>query len=310
MAAAKEERIFILPGEAHFATEKTRITTVLGSCVSVCLYDAVKQFGGLNHYMLAEQGDGTWNRGKYGDCAIRDLIAEAKKAGCKKTDLKAQIYGGGNVVGHLGSAKDDVGEKNIDIALQLLGQFGISLVRREVGDFHGRKIHMDTSTGIVEVKEVQRLQSNTRAAEKLQIFKKRKIRVLIVDDSAIVRKILRRGIETSDEFEIIGEAEDPYEAREKILETDPDVICLDIIMPKMDGYEFLKKIMRYKPIPTVIVSTIAKEGSVMRRNVEEAGAVGVIDKDELQVYKGLDVLRKVLLPTLSRAARTVVQKAA
>ena len=310
MTSEKKERVFVLPGESHFATKQTKIATVLGSCVSVCLFDEVKKCGGLNHYMLPEQGDGNWVRGKYGDLAIRDLIADLKKACSDKKNIKAQIFGGGNVTGHLGSSGSDVGERNVDVALQLLGKFEIALVRRDVGGFNGRKIFMDSSTGVVEVNQIARLEGNSEAAEKLQTFKTRKIRILIVDDSAIVRKILRRGIETSDEFEIVGEAQDPYEAREMILECDPDVICLDIIMPRMDGHEFLKKLMRYKPIPTVIVSTIAKEGSAMRRSVEKAGAVGVIDKDDLQIYKGLDVVKKVLLPVLSRAARTVVKKAA
>ena len=82
-------------------------------------------------------------------------------------------------------------------------------------------------------------------------------------------------------MEVCGEAENPYEAREQVLQLDPDVLCLDIIMPRMDGLTFLRKIMQYKPIPTVIVSTIAKQGSAMRRKVLDAGAVDVVDKEEL-----------------------------
>ena len=132
--------------------------------------------------------------------------------------------------------------------------------------------------------------------------------MLVVDDSPTVRRILIKAINASDDLEVIGEAENPFEARERILEQDPDVLCLDIIMPKLDGLSFLKRIMQFKPIPTVIVSTIAKQGSEMRANVEAAGAVGVIDKEELKIYQGLDVVQRELLPLLRKAARTVVQK--
>ena len=76
-------------------------------------------------------------------------------------------------------------------------------------------------------------------------------------------------------------------------------------MPRMDGHTFLKKIMEYKPIPTVICSTIAREGSAMRDNVMKAGAVDVVDKNELEIYKGPEVIHQVLLPKLRKAATTV-----
>ena len=109
-------------------------------------------------------------------------------------------------------------------------------------------------------------------------------RVLVVDDSSAVRTLLTKGIELDPDLAVVGTAEDAYEARSKLLELDPDVITLDIVMPRMDGVTFLKKIMVYKPKPVIIVSTIAQHGSAMRKRAEEIGAAGVIDKEELQIY--------------------------
>lgn len=104
------------------------------------------------------------------------------------------------------------------------------------------------------------------------------IKVLIVDDSAIVRETLVKELSKDSEIEILGTAPDPYVARDKILKEAPDVITLDIEMPRMDGISFLHKLMQFKPIPVIIVSSLAKSGSDMALEAINAGAVDVICK--------------------------------
>lgn len=309
------DQLFLLPGEMTYRRTPTRIGTLLGSCVAVCLYDTRNKWGGMNHYMLAErQGRNAMSDGKIGVSAIEGLLSVAQRAGSLKSNLVASVYGGGKVIGHLGahggSETTDVGVRNIEIARFLLREHGIPVIRRDVGGDSGRKIHMHSDNNQIEVRPIARLAQNVTAAQKMATFRDRDIRVLIVDDSATVRAILRRAIAGEPGLEVAGEAENPYAAREKILELDPDVLCLDIIMPRMDGLTFLKKIMCYKPIPTVIVSTIAKKGSAMRANVLQAGAVDVLDKDALEIYRSPELIRQVLIPKLrSAAARTVTKKA-
>src|SRR5438477_8929595 len=84
-----------------------------------------------------------------------------------------------------------------------------------------------------------------------------KIRVLVVDDSAIVRKILTDALAAEPDIEVVGTAPDPYVARDKILALHPDVLTLDIEMPRMDGLTFLKKLMQFHPMPAVIISSLA-----------------------------------------------------
>lgn len=105
-----------------------------------------------------------------------------------------------------------------------------------------------------------------------------KIRVLIVDDSAIVRKIFSEELSKYSDIEVIGTAPDPYVARDKIVALKPDVITLDIEMPRMDGITFLKKLMRYFPLPTIVVSSLTTRGGKLTLEAIDSGAVDVIAK--------------------------------
>lgn len=104
------------------------------------------------------------------------------------------------------------------------------------------------------------------------------IRVLIVDDSAVVRQTLEKELGNDSEIEVVGTAADPYIARDKIVQLKPDVITLDIEMPRMDGISFLRKLMKYNPLPVIIVSSLAKKGSDVALEAVSAGAVEVLCK--------------------------------
>ncbi|MCX7816633.1 MAG: chemotaxis response regulator protein-glutamate methylesterase [Syntrophales bacterium] len=106
----------------------------------------------------------------------------------------------------------------------------------------------------------------------------RKIKVLIIDDSAIVRKILSEELSKYSDIEIVGTAPDPFVARDKILRLKPDVITLDIEMPRMDGLTFLRKLMKHYPLPTIIVSSLTPQGSKLSLEALDLGAVDVLAK--------------------------------
>ncbi len=106
----------------------------------------------------------------------------------------------------------------------------------------------------------------------------RKIRVLLVDDSAIVRQVFSRELSKEKDIDIVGMAPDPYVARDKIVKLNPDVLVLDIEMPRMDGITFLKKLMQYYPVPVVIVSSLTPKGGKVALEAIEAGAVEVMCK--------------------------------
>lgn len=106
----------------------------------------------------------------------------------------------------------------------------------------------------------------------------KKIKVVIVDDSAMVRKVLTKELSKDPEIEVVGTAPDPYIGRDKIVFLKPDVLILDIEMPKMDGLTFLEKLMKYYPMPVIIVSSLAKEGCEVALRALELGAVEVMAK--------------------------------
>ena len=106
----------------------------------------------------------------------------------------------------------------------------------------------------------------------------RKIRVLVVDDSAVVRRALSAMIEAQPDLEVAGTACDAFVARDKILALDPDVITLDLEMPRMDGLTFLKKLMRFHPLPVIVVSSLGRSSSRAAIEALESGAVDVVPK--------------------------------
>ena len=130
-----------------------------------------------------------------------------------------------------------------------------------------------------------------------------KIRVLIVDDSAVVRRTLSEILSTDPEIEVIGTASDPFVAAERMKEQAPDVITLDIEMPRMDGLTFLQKIMSQHPIPVVICSTLADAGAQSTLRALEYGAVEIVTKPRLGTKQYLEESRVSLCQAVKAAAR-------
>src|SRR5574344_477235 len=109
------------------------------------------------------------------------------------------------------------------------------------------------------------------------------IKVLIVDDSALVRQILTKGLSSDPMLEVIGAAPDVYVARNMIVELQPDVLTLDIEMPKMDGLEFLRRLMPQYPLPVVVVSSLTQHSKEITIQALEAGAVDFVSKPSADV---------------------------
>jgi len=106
----------------------------------------------------------------------------------------------------------------------------------------------------------------------------RAVKVLIVDDSAIVRQVFTRELGQAEGIEVVGSAPDPYVARDKIVQLQPDVVLLDIEMPRMDGLTFLRKLMQHYPLPVIIVSSLTTKGGELAMDAINAGAVDVMSK--------------------------------
>ena len=131
---------------------------------------------------------------------------------------------------------------------------------------------------------------------------KKKIRVLVVDDSALVRQILVEIMKTAHDIEVVGTANDPFMAREKIKELNPDVLTLDVEMPRMDGITFLQNLMRLRPMPVVMISSLTERGAETTFKALELGAVDFVSKPKVDVAGTLADFSDEILAKIRAAA--------
>ncbi len=141
----QKTKLFLMPGKIVVAEQETLISTLLGSCVAVCLHDPLTKIGGMNHYLLPEVLNNEKPSPRYGVFAIPELIREMDKKGADIYQLQAKVFGGGNVLvdNKLGLS---IGQRNIQLAEKVLKEHGIWIVRKDVGGERGRKITFDTTT--------------------------------------------------------------------------------------------------------------------------------------------------------------------
>ncbi len=143
----------------------------------------------------------------------------------------------------------------------------------------------------------------------------RKIRVIVVDDSALVRSLLSEIINRQRDMECIGTANDPLVAREMIRELNPDVITLDVEMPRMDGIDFLGRLMRLRPMPVVMISTLTERGAEVTMKALELGAVDFVAKPRVGLASGLNelatqIVDKIRVAAVAQVRRTLAREAA
>jgi chemotaxis protein CheD len=141
---------FLFPGTIFADPLEYRISTVLGSCVAVCLWDKVARRGGMNHMLLPLWNGEGLATPKYGNIAMEKLLSKVLSIGCHREHLVAKIFGGANVT-RTGLEVFMIGDRNITLALQMLDEFRIPVVAKDVGGRVGRKIIMNSETGVILV---------------------------------------------------------------------------------------------------------------------------------------------------------------
>jgi len=134
-----------------------------------------------------------------------------------------------------------------------------------------------------------------------------KIRLLIIDDSALIRQMLTQIFNSSNDIEVVGSAVDPIAARDKIKKLNPDVLTLDIEMPRMDGLTFLRNLMRLRPMPVVMISTLTEKGAAVTLEALELGAVDFVAKPKVDVSNSLNAYAEDIIAKVRMAARAKVR---
>ena len=146
------EEHYLFPSAIFASKTPYKVTTVLGTCVAICLWDSKLKVGGINHYMLPLwNGDGLASP-KYGNIATEKLLEKMVSFGCRKENLVAKVFGGKNV--HIEVDSFKIGQRNVEYALNILEELNIPIKGKSVGGEHGRKLMFHTNTGEVFMKYI------------------------------------------------------------------------------------------------------------------------------------------------------------
>ena len=140
-------KVYLQPGQLYAAAQPSAVTTVLGSCVAICLWDPLTSVGGMNHYLLpffAGAGNGS---PRFGNVAMAQLLDRLQALGASRSRLQAKVFGGACVLEAFQAREGHLGEKNAGVAFKLLDELGIPVVSRDVGGRSGRKLIFHTDLG-------------------------------------------------------------------------------------------------------------------------------------------------------------------
>lgn len=266
------EKVFLKPGEIYLSTTGREISTILGSCISVCIFDKKLRFGVINHVVLPHINISAqakrFDSMQFADTSTIELLKFMKRNGSRRHNLEVKILGGANNIGLLNESNEtNIGSKNLKMVEDVLQKHKIKISAKVCGGNLGLKLVFNTQTGELRYKTLKNQQR-----------KGQKIKVLIVDDSKPIRLLLKKIIEKDPQLQVIGEAEHPYEAMDICQKCPPDVITLDLNMPKMDGVTYLKKYMAEKPIPTIIITDYSLKDTGPVFESLDSGAVDYIKK--------------------------------
>ena len=146
----REPRHFLYPGQVFVTRDPVAISTILGSCAAVCLWDRHKRAGGMNHYLLPDGPADGPNRLRYGNNANQELLSRVRALGCEIKHLQAKIFGGSNAFAV--DSSNSVGSRNVQLAEDFLRSAGIPVIQKEVSGKHGRRLVFRIADGTTTIK--------------------------------------------------------------------------------------------------------------------------------------------------------------
>jgi chemotaxis protein CheD len=150
----ERQRVYLLPGQFHVSAEPCQIKTILGSCVSICLWDSRRATGGMNHYLLPSSREDEPVSLRFGDVATSALLEKLLWIGCRMENLTAKVFGGAAIFQNQNRYAVSLGARNVAAALLLLQNAGIPVVAQQIGGSHGRKLIFNTDDGAAWTKRV------------------------------------------------------------------------------------------------------------------------------------------------------------
>jgi len=152
---SKDTRHFLYPGQVFVTRDPITISTILGSCAAICLWDRHKRAGGMNHYLLPEGLEEGPNRLRYGNVANPELLKQVLALGCEIRNLQAKVFGGSSAFAV--DLSQSLGTRNVDLAEAFLRSAGIPIVERDVSGKHGRRLAFQVSDGLTTIKSFEQV---------------------------------------------------------------------------------------------------------------------------------------------------------
>jgi len=152
-ADSDEPRHFLYPGQVFVSRDPITISTILGSCAAICLWDPQKKAGGMNHYLLPEGRVEGPNRLRYGNVANPELLKQVVALGCEIRHLQAKVFGGSSAFGH--DPLQSLGSRNVQLAEEFLRSAGIRVMERDVSGKHGRRLLFQVFDGVTIIKNFE-----------------------------------------------------------------------------------------------------------------------------------------------------------
>jgi chemotaxis protein CheD len=147
-------RLYLYPGQVFVTAEATVVTTILGSCIAVCLWDAKARVAGLNHFLLPNNPRRGHENARYGNTSIEELVQQMIAKGGSVSRLTARVIGGASMMRPLGDGRLSIGEQNSSVAHRTLSGLGIAVSAEQTGGLHGRKLLFHTGNGCAYSKEI------------------------------------------------------------------------------------------------------------------------------------------------------------
>jgi len=138
---------YLIPGKVFVSADPVAVSTIVGTGVSICLWDQVRRIGGINHFLLPTNAEGYLDNTKYADAANHTLLQELIQLGADPRSMEARIFGGSQPTVTFSSSTECLGDRNVQLALDFLGRRNIRLVEKEVGGTRGRKLIFQTDDG-------------------------------------------------------------------------------------------------------------------------------------------------------------------
>ena len=269
------KKLYLFPGKIILSTEPAEITTILGSCVAIAIFDPTTKMGGLIHYLLDEPGKGEAASPRYGSYALPSLLKMMSDRGANMKRLQAKVYGGASVLGNMNIGKG-IGSTNADVAWKILEQYKIPVLEQNTGGTRGRRIVFNTANFQVKhdfMRETTRVVSSveeipTVVSPDFKVSGK----IGIIDPSSALGNYFSKMFKKNG-FDVIGAASDETEAYSLVYWSKPKLLVLGNHEPESEGIKILQELKKYGKLPPVVLYSFGGDGDAVR----EALKLGVSD---------------------------------